>query len=48
MEKNVRFMAQELPENEMEMLYSLLGKRPVMKKRIKQKSHFWNWWSTTD
>ncbi len=43
MEKNVRFMAQELPENEMQMLYSLLGKGPAKIKSLKRKSRFWNW-----
>lgn len=47
MDNNVRFMAKELPENEMEMLYLLLGKEPGKNEGLKQKSRFWSWWSTT-
>lgn len=36
------FMAQELPEKEMEMLYRMLGKIPPKKKTIHQKRALWN------
>ena len=42
MESNTRFMANELPENEMETLYSLLGKENAHKK-IKRRSRLWFW-----
>lgn len=48
MENNVRFMANELPENEMKMLYSLLGNVPVKNKSQKRKSRFWNWRNTAE
>ncbi len=48
MDNNARFMAQELPENEMEMLYSLLDKEPVKNKSTKRKSRLWNWKSFRD
>ena len=36
-------MANELPENEMETLYSLLGKENKHKKPIKRRSRLWFW-----
>lgn len=43
MESNTRFMANELPENEMEMLYSLLGNGNAPNKTIKKRSSLWFW-----
>lgn len=43
MERNTRFIANELPENEMETLYSLLGKEKTHKKIIKRRSRLWFW-----
>ncbi len=43
MESNTRFMANELPENEMDTLYSLLGKENTRKKIIKRRSRLWFW-----
>lgn len=43
MENKLRFMAQELPEKEMEILYSLFGKGSVKNQSLKQKSCLWNW-----
>ena len=43
MECNTHFMANELPENEMETLYSLLGKENTHKKIIKRRSRLWFW-----
>lgn len=37
MKSNHAFMAQELPEEEMKMLYSLLGKTPPRKKEQSSK-----------
>jgi len=45
MENNVRFMAKELPENEMKMLNCLLGKEPGNNENLKQRSRFWSWWN---
>lgn len=42
MERNTRFMANELPANEMETLYALLGKAND-KKIIKRRSRLWFW-----
>lgn len=43
MERKTRFMANELPENEMEMLNSLLGKENTHKKIIKRRFRLWFW-----
>lgn len=43
MDKKAGFIAQELPDEEMKMLYSLLGKGPVKNQSLKQKSCLWNW-----
>jgi len=43
MDNNKRFLARELPQNEMKLLYSLLGKGPVINTKLKQKSRFWSW-----
>ena len=43
MERNTHFIANELPENEMETLYSLLGKEKTDKIKIKRRSRLWFW-----
>lgn len=43
MERNTRFMANELPEDEMKTLYSLLGKENADKKIIKRRARLWFW-----
>lgn len=43
MERNTHFMANELPENEMETLYALLGKENAHKKTTKRRSRLWFW-----
>lgn len=43
MKSNTRFMAKELPENEMETLYALLGKEPIKNKELKRTPQPWSW-----
>ena len=43
MELNNRFLANELPENEMDTLLSLLGKENAHKKILKRRSRLWFW-----
>lgn len=42
MVNNKGFMAQELPEKEMEMLYKMLGKIPQKNKTSQEKRKLWN------
>jgi hypothetical protein len=41
MERNTRFIAKELPDNEMDTLYSLLGKENTHKQIKKRKSRLY-------
>lgn len=43
MKSNTHFMANELPENEMKTLYSLMGKENAPAKIAKRRSRLWFW-----